>query len=105
MYSAEELDYFGFNSPFLTKANFVIMKWYFAVAFFTSSHKLIKGEKYKFITMHSSRRSYVSCLAANGVPISTISKLAGHGSTAMTDRYVCVDTHKLGEDAMQFFNR
>ena len=67
--------------------------------------RLRKGEKYKFITMHSSRRSYVSCLAANGVPISTISKLAGHGSTAMTDRYVCVDTHKLGEDAMQFFNR
>ena len=38
MYSAEELDYFGVNSSFLTRANFVIMKWYFAVAFFTSSH-------------------------------------------------------------------
>lgn len=67
--------------------------------------RLRKGEKYKFITMHSSRRSYVSCLAANGVPMSTISKLAGHGSTAMTDRYVCVDVNKLGEDAMQFFNK
>ena len=68
------------------------------------SGRLRKGEKYKFITMHSSRRSYVSCLAANGVPISTISKLAGHGSTTMTDRYVCIDVGNLGEDAMLFFN-
>ena len=48
--------------------------------------KLCKGEKYKFITMHTSRRSYVTCLAANGVPVATISKLAGHSSTTMTDQ-------------------
>lgn len=67
--------------------------------------KLCRGEKYKFITMHSSRRSYVSCLAANGVPIATISRLAGHSSTSMTDRYVCIDTRKLGEDVMMFFQK
>lgn len=67
--------------------------------------KLCKGGKYKFITMHSSRRSYVTCLAANGVPVATISKLAGHSSTAMTDRYICFDTRKPGREAMEFFNK
>ena len=67
--------------------------------------KLCKGEKYKFITMHSSRRSYVTCLAANGVPVATISKLAGHSSTAMTDRYICFDTRNPGQEAMEFFNK
>ncbi len=67
--------------------------------------QLQKGHKYEFITMHSSRRSYVTCLAANGVPVATISKLAGHSSTAMTDRYICFDTHKPGREAMEFFNK
>ena len=67
--------------------------------------KLCKGEKSKFITMHSSRRSYVTCLAANGVPVATISKLAGHSSTTMTDRYICFDTRNPGQEAMEFFNK
>lgn len=67
--------------------------------------KLCKGEKYKFITMHSSRRSYVTCLAANGVPVATISKLAGHSCTTMTDRYICFDTRNPGQEAMEFFNK
>lgn len=67
--------------------------------------KLCKGEKYKFITMHTSRRSYVTCLAANGVPVATISKLAGHSSTTMTDQYICFDTRNPGHEAMEFFNK
>lgn len=67
--------------------------------------QLQKGHKYEFITMHSSRRSYVTCLAANGVPVATISKLAGHSSTAMTDRYICFDTRNPGREAMEFFNK
>jgi len=64
-----------------------------------------KGYKYEFITMHSSRRSYVTCLATNGVPIAMISKLAGHSGTAMTDRYICFDSRNPGKEAMDFFNR
>ena len=67
--------------------------------------KLRKGEKYQLITMHSSRRSYVTCLAVNGVPVATISKLAGHSSTTMTDRYICFDTRNPGKEAMDFFNK
>lgn len=67
--------------------------------------KLCKGQKYKFISMHSSRRSYVTCLATNGVPVATISKLAGHSSVTMTDRYICIDTRNPGHEAMDFFNK
>ncbi len=66
--------------------------------------KLKKGARYEFISMHSSRRTYVSCLASNGVPVGVISKLAGHSSTTMTDRYVCVDLGNLPREAMTFFN-
>lgn len=67
--------------------------------------KLRKGHKYQFVTAHSSRRSYVTCLATNGVPVATISKLAGHSSVTMTDRYICIDTRSPGKEAMDFFNR
>ncbi len=67
--------------------------------------KLRKGPKYMFVSQHSSRRSFVTCLATNGVPIAVISKLAGHSSVSMTDRYVCVDTNKPGVEAMAFFKR
>lgn len=67
--------------------------------------KLKRGHKYQFITAHSSRRSYVTCLATNGVPVATISKLAGHSSVTMTGRYICIDTRSPGKEAMDFFNR
>lgn len=60
--------------------------------------------KYQWITSHTARRSYVSALAVRGVPISIISKLAGHSSTNMTDKYICFDTKRVGSEAMSFFN-
>lgn len=66
--------------------------------------KQVTKPKYQWITMHDSRRSYVTSLANRGVPITIISKLAGHSSTNMTDRYVCGNTLTLGNDAMSFFN-
>lgn len=61
--------------------------------------------KWKFITMHASRRSYVTSLAVRGVPIEIVSKLAGHSNSQVTSKhYCCVDTKKLGTEAMSFFN-
>ena len=60
--------------------------------------------KYKWVSSHTARRSYVSALALRGVPISIISKLAGHSSTEMTDKYVCFDIKHVGSEAMSFFN-
>ena len=61
--------------------------------------------KYQWITMHSSRRSYVTALAVRGVPVEIIAKLAGHTNSQTTSKhYVCVDTKDIGADAMSFFN-
>lgn len=66
--------------------------------------RMVTKPKYAWITMHSSRRSYVTTLVQHGVPITVVSKLAGHSSTNMTDRYVCGNTLKLPDTAMSFFN-
>lgn len=61
--------------------------------------------KYEWITMHSSRRSYVTALAVRGVPVEVIAKLAGHTNSQTTSKhYVCVDIKDIGADAMSFFN-
>ena len=64
-----------------------------------------RGKKYEFITEHTSRRSYCTVLALMNVPTETIAKLAGHSDSKITSsRYICIDTTKLGESAMQFFS-
>ena len=61
--------------------------------------------KYEWITMHSSRRSYVTALAVRGVPVEVIAKLAGHTDSKTTSKhYVCVDIKELGNDALNFFH-
>lgn len=66
--------------------------------------KMVTRPKYEWITMHSSRRSFVTSLVTHGVPISVVSKLAGHSNTNMTDRYCCINTLNPGTDAMAFYN-
>lgn len=66
--------------------------------------KTVCKPKYQLITMHSSRRSFVSALAVRGVPMGVISKLAGHRSTNMTDRYVAIGAKRLNSDTLEFFN-
>lgn len=61
--------------------------------------------KYAWITMHSSRRSYVTALAVRGVPVEIIAKLAGHTTSQTTSKhYVCIDMKDIGEKAEGFFN-
>lgn len=68
--------------------------------------KMQTRPKYEWITMHSSRRSYVTALAVRGVPVEVIAKLAGHTNSQTTSRhYVCIDTKNVGDSAMEFFNR
>lgn len=70
-----------------------------------SNGRMQTKKKYEWITMHSSRRSFVSALAVRGVPVEVIAKLAGHqNSTTTSKHYVCVDTKKLDNEAMGFFN-
>jgi site-specific recombinase XerD len=59
----------------------------------TSRTNHVLGEKF---TPHDMRRTYISSLLANGVDISTVSKLAGHKSIITTQLY-----DKRGEDSLK----
>lgn len=67
------------------------------------SGKMQTGEKWEFITMHSARRTFCTILAQMGVGVETIRSMAGHSTSAMTDRYICLDGRNPGADAMRFF--
>jgi len=60
--------------------------------------------KYEYLGFHCARRSFVSTLIDRGVPISAVSKLAGHSSINMTQRYYVNQDISLDENAMSFFN-
>ena len=66
--------------------------------------KLRKGQKWEFVTMHTARRTFCTILAQKDVPIEVIRTLAGHSTSNMTDRYICIDGKKPGANAMAFFN-
>ncbi len=47
------------------------------------------GLKYQFVTGHTARRSFATNLMLAGVDMYTISKLMGHTSPIMTQKYIC----------------
>lgn len=61
------------------------------------------GEKWEFLTSHSARVSFCTNLAKTGTDLLSISRLAGHSSVQMTQRY-CVPTGiELNAKARVFF--
>ena len=62
-----------------------------------------KGEKWEFVSSHTARQSFCTNLSILGVPIIEISKLAGHTSTAMTERYIVKTNVNLCDRAMKYF--
>ena len=67
--------------------------------------KMVTKPKYEWISMHAGRKSFCTSLAVRGVPIEIIAKLAGHAESSTTSRcYVCIDSKKIGKEAMDFFN-
>jgi len=59
--------------------------------------------KYEYLGFHSARRTFVSSLINRGVPISAVSKLAGHRNINMTQRYFVTQEIQLDDNAMAFF--
>lgn len=62
-----------------------------------------KMNKYKYIGFHCARRTFISNLIDLNVPISVVSKMAGHSGINMTQRYYVNQDYKLNEEAMSFF--
>ena len=71
--------------------------------------RMYRGElktrpRYKYVSSHTGRRTFISILLDKGVPLATVSKLAGHAEVSQTLRYYCSDEIKLNDEAMSFFN-
>ncbi len=67
--------------------------------------EMVTKEKWQWASSHMARRTFCTILAVHGVPVETIAKLAGHEHSATTSKhYICMDTKKLGKEAMSFFN-
>lgn len=69
--------------------------------FKAGEHK--KGEKWEYVTSHTARQSFCTNLSLLGVPLMEISKLAGHTSTAMTERYIVKTNANVCDRAMKYF--
>lgn len=65
--------------------------------------KFTEGEKWKYVTSHTARRSFATNLYISGVDIYTISALCGHSSVEMTKEYICCPPI-VGDKVMQYLD-
>lgn len=65
--------------------------------------KNVSGEKWEFISSHTARRSFCTNLYLLGCDLYTISKLGGHSSVTMTEKYISVGIRHLNEKVMCYF--
>lgn len=62
-----------------------------------------KGEKWEFVSSHTARISFCTNLSKLGVPTIEISRLAGHTSQSMTERYIVPTQVELSSKALKYF--
>lgn len=61
------------------------------------------GEKWRFCSSHTGRRSFASNMYLKGVDMFTISKLMGHSDISMTQNYVVCGIRQLSPEALDYF--
>lgn len=64
-----------------------------------------RGPKYEAVSSHTSRRSFCTNLYLRCRDLLLVSRLAGHSSTTMTERYICCGLESMTELAMQYFEQ
>ena len=64
--------------------------------------KTLTGEKWEFVSSHTARISFATNLADCNVPVLSISRLCGHSSIQMTERYIVSKNVQLNDKAMLF---
>lgn len=76
----------------------------------TSSCKLFKAgkerecEKWEAVSSHTARVSFVTNALELGVPLISVSRMAGHTNTAQTERYNASRKVNIPASAMSYFN-
>lgn len=61
-----------------------------------------RGPKYMYVTSHTFRISFVTNLHKAGLDLLTISRMAGHTNTQMTERYCAVTAPKISSAAAKY---
>lgn len=61
-----------------------------------------RGPKWKYVTSHTFRVSFVTNLQQAGLDLLTISRMAGHTNVAMTERYCAITPTKLNDKAAEY---
>lgn len=61
------------------------------------------GEKWRYVSSHTARISFCTNLGGLGVPLLDISRMAGHTSTGMTERYIVNSRVTLPAAARKYF--
>lgn len=64
---------------------------------------MVTKQKCELCGMHTARRTFASILAEKGAPIIEIAQFMGHTNTAMTNRYIKVNTQQMSSAARSFF--
>lgn len=62
-----------------------------------------KGEKWEHVSSHTARISFATNLVDMGVPLINVSRMMGHSSTQMTERYVVKTRAEVDEKALKYF--
>ena len=61
------------------------------------------GPKWQFVSSHTARRSFATNLYLAGCDLYTISRMMGHTSVDMTERYICCGLRELDSRVMRYF--
>lgn len=64
----------------------------------------LEGPKWMFVSSHTARISFCTNLSKLGVPLIDVSRLAGHSSVTMTERYIVKTAIKLPDTAMSYLS-
>ena len=64
-----------------------------------------EGEKWKYVSSHTARRSFATNLYLRGADLYSISVLMGHSNTTMTERYIVCGLRKMPETVLAYFTQ
>lgn len=62
-----------------------------------------EGEKWKYVSSHTARRTFASLLYLRGVDLYTISKMIGHTSVKTTEGYIHAEIKTDSENMREYF--
>lgn len=65
--------------------------------------EFVEGEKHKFISSHTARRSFATNLYLRGADLYAISKMMGHSSVTMTEGYISCGLRDLSDNILGYF--